>query len=92
MFPETTVSLDALRSLGMERKVKLVGFDSSQPLLQAVDDLRHRLVLGQIAVRAALQRSVDAGKGNSFPRRLKQQLTFMRSAVWRFTHDESGAA
>jgi ribose transport system substrate-binding protein len=30
--------LDALRSLGMERKVKLVGFDSSQPLLQGVDE------------------------------------------------------
>jgi ribose transport system substrate-binding protein len=28
--------LDALRSLGLNRKVRLMGFDSSQPLLQAV--------------------------------------------------------
>jgi ribose transport system substrate-binding protein len=28
--------LDSLRSLGMERKVKLVGFDSGEPLMQAV--------------------------------------------------------
>src|SRR5205823_2976787 len=30
--------LDALRSLGLEGKVKLIGFDSSEPLLQAVDE------------------------------------------------------
>jgi ribose transport system substrate-binding protein len=30
--------LDALRSLGMERQVKLVGFDAGEPLLQAVDE------------------------------------------------------
>jgi ribose transport system substrate-binding protein len=29
--------LDALGSLGMQRKVRLVGFDASEPLLQAVD-------------------------------------------------------
>jgi ribose transport system substrate-binding protein len=30
--------LDSLRSLGLERKVKLVGFDSGEPLLQALDE------------------------------------------------------
>ena len=30
--------LDALRSLGLNGKVRLVGFDSSEPLLQAVRD------------------------------------------------------
>ncbi len=30
--------LDALRSLGLERQVKLVGFDSGEPLMQAVAD------------------------------------------------------
>src|SRR5205085_4678706 len=30
--------LDSLRSLGMERKVKVVGFDSGEPLLQAVGE------------------------------------------------------
>jgi ribose transport system substrate-binding protein len=30
--------LDALRSLGMERMVKLVGFDSGEPLMQALDE------------------------------------------------------
>lgn len=30
--------LDALRSLGMERQVKLVGFDSGEPLLQAIEE------------------------------------------------------
>src|SRR5262249_22690955 len=30
--------LDALRSLGMERMVRLVGCDSGEPLLQAVDE------------------------------------------------------
>jgi ribose transport system substrate-binding protein len=30
--------LDSLRSLGLERKVKLVGFDSGEPLMQALGD------------------------------------------------------
>jgi ribose transport system substrate-binding protein len=30
--------LDALRNLGLLKKVRIVGFDSSEPLLQAVDD------------------------------------------------------
>jgi ribose transport system substrate-binding protein len=30
--------LDSLKSLGLERKVKLVGFDSGEPLMQAVAD------------------------------------------------------
>src|SRR5919204_2406971 len=30
--------LDALRNLGLVRKVKLMGFDSSEPLLQAVEN------------------------------------------------------
>ncbi|HEX4592130.1 MAG TPA: substrate-binding domain-containing protein [Gemmataceae bacterium] len=30
--------LDSLRSLGLERKVKLVGFDSGEPLMQALDE------------------------------------------------------
>lgn len=30
--------LDALRSLGLNRKVRLMGFDSSEPLLQAVEE------------------------------------------------------
>jgi ribose transport system substrate-binding protein len=30
--------LDALRNLGLNKKVRLVGFDSSEPLLQAVDE------------------------------------------------------
>jgi ribose transport system substrate-binding protein len=30
--------LDALRNLGLSRRVRLIGFDSSEPLLQAVDE------------------------------------------------------
>jgi len=30
--------LNALRSLGLNKKIRFVGFDSSEPLLQAVED------------------------------------------------------
>jgi ribose transport system substrate-binding protein len=54
--------LDALRSLGLVRKVKLMGFDSSEPLLQAVANgeldgliLQDPYRMGYLGVWAAVQ-------------------------------------